>query len=101
LASQTPPERATDIAVALRYAALSPDVPRVAAAGRGAVGRRIVDLARAHGIAVRENADLAEMLRALAVDDQIPSAAFSIVAEILFHVLQADASLPAPRGFAP
>jgi flagellar biosynthesis protein len=80
---------------------MSPDVPRVVAAGKGTLARRIVDLARAHGIIIRENADLAEMLRALAVDDQIPVAAFSIVAEILFHLLQADGRVPAPRGSAP
>jgi flagellar biosynthesis protein len=80
---------------------MSPDVPRVGAAGRGAVARRIVELARAHDIAIRENADLAELLRALAVDDEIPVAAFSIVAEILFHVLQADGRVPAPQGSAP
>ena len=101
MASEPPPERATDIAVALRYAPRSPDVPRVVASGSGAVAGRIVELARAHGIAIRENADLAEMLRALAVDDQIPAAAFSIVAEILFHVLQADGRLSAPQGPVP
>jgi type III secretion system FlhB-like substrate exporter len=65
------------------------------------VARRILDLARAHGIAIRENADLAEMLQALAVDDQIPVAAFSIVAEILFCVLQADGRLPVRRESTP
>jgi len=76
-------------------------VPQIVATGRGAVARRILELARAHGIAIRENADLAEMLRVLAVDEQIPAAAFSIVAEILFHVLQADGRLAAGKELMP
>ena len=91
LASQSPPGRPTDVAVALKYTPMNPDAPRVAAAGEGAVARRIVGLAQAHDIAIRKNADLAEMLHTLAVDEEIPMAAFTIVAEILFHVMRWDA----------
>jgi flagellar biosynthesis protein len=92
--SQTTPEK-PPLAVALRYRHGQDAAPQVVASGRGAVADRILELARAHGITVRENADLAEMLSALAPGEQIPAAAFAVVAEILFYILKANGQLPA------
>lgn len=83
------------VAVALQYEHDRGETPRIVASGSGAVAERIVELARQHGIAVRENADLATMLHAVGVGERIPVAAFAIVAEILFHVLKANGRLPA------
>ncbi|MGH7089565.1 MAG: EscU/YscU/HrcU family type III secretion system export apparatus switch protein, partial [Stellaceae bacterium] len=63
LSSRSETER-TPVAVALQYELGSPEPPRVVASGRGAIAERILELAKAHGIAIRENADLAEMLDA-------------------------------------
>jgi len=84
------------LAVALRYEHETRQAPRIIASGRGPIAERIIELARAHGIAVRENADLAEMLDAVGVGERIPAAAFAVVAEILFYVLKANGRLP-PR----
>ena len=90
------PER-TPTAVALRYDRDQDKVPRIVASGRGAIAERILELARANGIAVRQNADLAEMLDAVGVGERIPAAAFAVVAEILFYILKANGRLPAAR----
>lgn len=83
------------VAVALHYERDSRAAPRIVASGSGPIAERIIELARVHGIAVRENADLAIMLNALGVGEQIPVAAFAVVAEILFYVLRANGRLPA------
>ncbi len=89
------------IAVALRYVEGEDTAPRVVASGRGAIAERILELARAHGIAVRENADLAEMLAQVGPGEHIPVAAFAVVAEILFYILRADRQHQAPRETSP
>ena len=83
------------VAVALRYERDSAAAPRIVASGTGPIAERIIALAHAHGIAVRENADLAAVLKAIEVGEQIPVAAFAVVAEILFYVLKANGRLPA------
>lgn len=95
--SQRPPS----VAVALRYEPTEDKAPRVVASGRGPIAERIIELAKTHGIAVRENADLAEMLEAVGLGEHIPIAAFAVVAEILFYVLQANGRLPVPAGRRP
>lgn len=82
-----PPET---IAVALRHAPESPAAPRVVASGRGFAAERILELAFANGVKVREDADLAEMLAAVGIGEAIPFAAFSAVAEILCYLYRAN-----------
>jgi flagellar biosynthesis protein len=65
--------------------------PKVIAAGRGTVAEQILALAFAHGIKVREDADLAELLSAIDIDSEIPVEAFTAVAEILRYVYLANA----------
>lgn len=82
--------RPQTLAVALRHAPDAPAAPRVIAAGRGFTAERILELAFANGVKVREDADLAEMLAAVGIGDDIPFAAFSAVAEILAHIYRAN-----------
>ena len=78
------------VAVALHYNRGEDKVPRVVASGRGAVAERILELAFAHGVKVREDADLAEILAAVEIGEQVPLAAFAAVAEILFYIYRAN-----------
>jgi len=96
LASRSAPEQ-RQLAVALAYEPDAAEAPRIVASGRGPIAERIIALARAHGVAVRENADLAEMLDAISIGDRIPVAAFAVVAEILYYVLKANGQLPPSR----
>jgi flagellar biosynthesis protein len=78
------------VAVALSHDLARPDAPRVVASGRGAIAEQIIQLAFAHGIKVREDADLAELLSAIEIDDEIPPEAFLAVSEILIYIYRAN-----------
>ncbi len=90
------------IAVALSYQpGQGPDAPKVVATGRGKTAERILDLAFANGVRVREDADLAQVLAAVDVDSLIPLEAFMAVAEILAYVYRANgAPMSRPDGAA-
>lgn len=78
-------------AVALKYHQESGDVPRITATGKGYVAEQILAIAFAHGVKVREDSELVDILSLLEVDSPIPVEAFAVVAEILAYVYQANA----------
>lgn len=95
------PDRAAK-AVALDYDPARAPTPRVVASGRGAVAEQILQIALAHGVKVREDADLVEILAALEIDSLIPLEAFAAVAEILAYVYRAEGrSVPPAHAAAP
>jgi len=61
------------------------------ATGKGAIAEQILQLAFAHGVKVRKDEDLIEVLAKLDVDSVIPLEAFAAVAEILAYVYRANA----------
>jgi flagellar biosynthesis protein len=93
-AEKTQPEKQQK-AVAIAHEAEGNSVPRVVASGRGAVAEQILQIAFAHGVKVREDADLVEVLSQVDVDSDIPLEAFATVAEILAYVYRANGLLPA------
>lgn len=76
-------------AVALQY---TPDMeaPKVTAKGKGVVADKIVQLAREHGVPLREDASLVEVLSRLDIGQQIPPELYQLVAEILVFVYRTD-----------
>lgn len=84
-------------AVALKYDPENGGIPTVAASGYGYLAEKILDLAFAAGIKVRQDADLAEILAALDMDSEIPPEAFAAVAEILSYVYELNVSVE--KGF--
>jgi len=68
--------------------------PKVTATGRGYVAEQILEIAFARGIKVREDADLVQVLAALAVYSAVPTEAFAAVAEILAYVYRANGQMP-------
>ena len=89
------------VAVAIDYKQEgADDLPRVTASGRGKVAERILKLAFAAGVKVREDADLAQVLSAVEVNSVIPLEAFMAVAEILAYVYRANGSEPPATGAA-
>jgi flagellar biosynthesis protein len=89
-------DRRQPLAIALRHREGAPTAPRIVASARGFAAERILDLAFANGVKVREDADLAEMLAAVDIGDEIPFAAFSAVAEILAYIYRASQAAPGP-----
>jgi flagellar biosynthesis protein len=94
------PARKSARAAALQYRQGHDALPRIVASGRGAVAERIVDLAFAHGVPVREDSDLATLLASVEPGNDIPIEAMMAVAEVLSHLyrlnnwLGADAAPP-------
>lgn len=88
--------RATDVAspvskaVAVEYDREKEKAPQVVASGRGAIAEQIINVAFEHGVKVREDADLVEILELVDVDSPIPLEAFTAVAEILAYVYMAN-----------
>ena len=74
------------LAVALHYDRLG--APRVVAKGRGSIGARIVEIARAHDIPIEENEVLAGALSNVELGEEIPAELYKAVAEVLIFVLR-------------
>jgi flagellar biosynthesis protein len=77
-------------AIALKESEGGKKVPKMAAAGRGTIAEKILQLAYENGIDVREDSDLAELLASIEIDSPIPSEAFMAVGEILSYVYRAN-----------
>jgi flagellar biosynthetic protein FlhB len=91
----------THYAVALKYDDATMAAPRVVAKGADLLALRIRDIARESRVPVLQAAPLARALYAHAeVDQEIPAALFSAVAQVLAYVWQLRAAM-AGRGAMP
>ena len=73
-------------AVALRYRPDKDTAPRVAAKGSGLVAEKIIELARDHGIPVKDDPDLLEVLSNIEIEEEVPPTVYVAVAELLAFV---------------
>ncbi len=73
-------------AVALRYKRGEDAAPKLTAKGQGTVAERIVELARRHGVPIRQDRNLVEVLSRLDLEQEIPPQVYRAVAEILAFV---------------
>lgn len=91
--------RGPAVAVALAYDPAEADAPKVVATGKGFLAEQILQFAFAHGVKVRTDPDLAQVLAAVDIDTVIPVEAFLAVAEILAYVYRANGRMPpSPPG---
>jgi flagellar biosynthesis protein len=79
-------ETKSQLAVALHYD--KQGAPRVVAKGRGSIGEKIIEVARAHDIPIEENEVLAGALSNVELGDEIPAELYKAVAEVLIFVLR-------------
>ncbi len=86
------------LAVALRYQADALAAPAVVAKGKGDVARRILDLADRHGIPVRRDEDLLQLLALCDVGEEIPEDLFEAVAELLAYLYRLNSELSRQGG---
>jgi len=86
------PDKPT-LAVALTYE--TPRAPRVVAIGRGWLGDKIIETALAHGVPLREDAALAEVLATVELDTEIPEELYRAVAIVIGYVLRTNAATAA------
>jgi flagellar biosynthesis protein len=79
-------EMKSQLAVALHYD--KSGAPRVVAKGRGSIGEKIIEVAKAHDIPIEENEVLAGALSNVELGDEIPAELYKAVAEVLIFVLR-------------
>ena len=79
-------ETKSQLAVALHYD--KSGAPRVIAKGRGSIGEKIIEVAKAHDIPIEENEVLAGALSNVELGDEIPAELYKAVAEVLIFVLR-------------
>ncbi len=73
-------------AVALKYRAGEDNAPRVAAKGEGWIAEKIIEMARKHGVPVKDDPDLVEVLSKLDLSEEIPAEIYVVIAELLAFV---------------
>ena len=73
-------------AVALRYKTGDDNAPRVTAKGTGLIAEKIIEMARKHGIPIKDDPDLIEVLSRLDLNQEIPPELYVVVAELLAFV---------------
>jgi flagellar biosynthesis protein len=76
----------SQLAIALHYDRQG--APRVVAKGRGVIGEKIVEVARANDIPIEENEVLAGALSNIELGDESPQELYKAVAEVLIFVLR-------------
>jgi flagellar biosynthesis protein len=74
------------LAVALHYDRKG--APRVVAKGRGTIGEKIIEVAKANNIPIEQNEVLAGALSNVELGDEIPQELYKAVAEVLIFVLR-------------
>jgi flagellar biosynthesis protein len=78
--------RKSQLAVALHYDHTG--APRVVAKGKGTLGEKIIEVARANNIPIEENEVLAGALSNVELGEEIPAELYKAVAEVLVFVLR-------------
>jgi flagellar biosynthesis protein len=81
-------EEQTKQAAALTYEAGKDRAPRLAAKGSGIIAEKIIELAVKHGIPIRNDPALVQILSKLDIDEAIPAELYQAVAEVLAFVYQ-------------
>lgn len=83
---QKPAPEVSQRAVALRYNRDKEQAPRIVAKGSGYLAERIIEMARAHGVAIYEDKELIELLSRIELYQVIPVELYQIIAEVLAFV---------------
>lgn len=81
------------LAVALRYQPNALAAPKVTAKGKGDIAAKILELADRHGIPVRRDGDLLQLLALCDVGEEIPEEMYAAVAEVLAYLYRLNGEL--------
>ncbi|TCT26788.1 flagellar biosynthesis protein [Melghiribacillus thermohalophilus] len=77
-------------AIALRYDEKKDSAPRVVAKGKGKVAETILEKAEKHGVPVKEDSALTELLGELDFNQTIPEDLYQAVAEVFAFIYNMD-----------
>jgi flagellar biosynthesis protein len=78
------------VAAALKYTIGEDTAPKIIAAGRGSVAKKIVDIATKENIPIHRDKVLAQALTELGIGVEIPPELYQAVAKILIQVARLD-----------
>lgn len=84
-------------AAALRYRKGEDSAPKLVAKGHGEIAEKIIALAKEHGIPLREDKPLLEVLSSLDLYQEIPPELYKAVAEILAFIYSINKKASANR----
>ena len=79
-------------AIALQYD--GENAPTVTAAGEGIIAEEIIRIAREHGVPLREDAMLAELLSELELGEEIPEVLYRVIAEVIAFAYLVSGKVP-------
>ena len=85
-------------AAAISYNPEKDRAPQLVAAGQGLVAEKILEIARAFNVPVREDRNLVHLLEALEINSDIPEALYRVVAEVLVYIYRLDNEYDAPES---
>ena len=75
-------------AVALGYNKEKNSAPKILATGKGESAAKMISLAKEHGVPIKEDEDLVELLSKLDLGDEIPPSMYKAVAEVFAFIYQ-------------
>jgi len=76
-------------AVALKYERYKDSAPKVVAKGKGVIAEKIIEVAKQHGVYIKEDPTLVEVLSGLELYEEIPEELYKVIAEIFVLIYQA------------
>ena len=85
-----PPTPKPAKAAALQYDKDKAAAPKLTAKGTGPVAEKIIEIAKAHGIPLHQDADLLEVLEKVEIDTEIPLEVYAVVAEIFAYLYRTN-----------
>ncbi|MBI4666780.1 MAG: EscU/YscU/HrcU family type III secretion system export apparatus switch protein [Nitrospinae bacterium] len=77
-------------AVAVKYKPGEQAAPTVVAKGGGEVAEKIIAIAKEHGIPIKEDKDLVEVLSRLDLNSEVPPELYHVIAEVLAWVYRVN-----------
>ncbi|MBN2331926.1 MAG: EscU/YscU/HrcU family type III secretion system export apparatus switch protein [Deltaproteobacteria bacterium] len=87
--SKKPEVKKERAAAALTYERSKQKAPTVVAKGSGLMAEKIIEVAREHGIPLREDPALVQVLMTLDINQEIPPEVYHVVADILAMIYRA------------
>ena len=94
--NQPPPTPSPRLgAAALAYDKTKQAAPKLTAKGQGLVAEKILAVAAAHNIPIRQDADLLSILSKVELDTEVPIEVYAVVAEIFAYLYQTNAKAKA------
>lgn len=76
-------------AVALKYEKYKDNAPKVVAKGSGVIAEKIIEVAKNHGVYIKEDPTLVNLLSGLELYEEIPEDLYKVVAEIFVLIYKA------------